>query len=50
MRIGLLVISGLVYGAALLAINWVIWFVLLPIVFRQLRDQLRQLRNRKKSN
>jgi len=45
----LLVIFGLIYGAALVAINWVIWFILLPMVFRQLRDQLRQLRDRKKS-
>jgi hypothetical protein len=34
----------------LVAINWLIWFVLLPMIFRQLRDQVRQLRDRKQSN
>jgi hypothetical protein len=44
------VILYLVTGAASVAVNWVIWFILLPIIFRQLRDQYRQIQDRKKSN
>lgn len=37
-------------GAAALAINYVIWFILIPMAFRQLRDQFRQRRRRPNSN
>ena len=35
------IVFYLITGAAALAINWLIWFRLLPILFRQLRDQHR---------
>ena len=50
MHIALFSLFSLLYGAALVAINWVIWFILLPIVFRQLRDQYRNLRGRNPSD
>jgi hypothetical protein len=42
-----LVIFYLVTGAATLAVNYVIWFIALPMAFRNMRDQLRQARQRK---
>jgi hypothetical protein len=40
----------LLAGAAALAVNYVIWFILLPMQFRLARDQFRRIRNRGKSN
>jgi hypothetical protein len=42
----LILLYVLGFGAAI-AINWLLWFVLMPILFRLLRDQIRQ---RRKSN
>jgi hypothetical protein len=46
----LIVLLYLITGAALLLVNWAIWFILLPTMFRQLRDQFRRSRDRKPSN
>ncbi len=46
----LLVIFYIMDIAALSAVNYVIWFIALPMVFRVLRDQLRQARQRKNPN
>ena len=37
-------------GAASLVVIYALWFVLLPMQFRMLRDQFRRSRDRKKSN
>jgi hypothetical protein len=34
-------------GAAALAVNYVLWFILIPMSFRQLRDQFRRIRARR---
>lgn len=45
-----LILFCLLTGAAALAVNWMIWFHLLPAMFRQLRDQHRRLRDRRQNS
>jgi hypothetical protein len=43
------VIFNILYMGALIAVNWILWFILLPKIFRHMRDQFRQSRDRKNS-
>ena len=44
MAIALIVVAHGLSGAAALAVNCVLWFILIPMAFRQCRDQWRQMR------
>jgi hypothetical protein len=50
MRTVLIVLIYVLSGAAMLTVNYVIWFIILPVQFRQMRDILRRIRARRKSN
>jgi len=50
MGVALTIILGLMGIALGLALNWIIWFVLMPILYRQLRDQFRIVRARRNSH
>jgi hypothetical protein len=43
-----IIVLGLITLPVLLLVNWMLWFHLLPTVFRQLRDQYRRIRERKR--
>ena len=45
-----LVVFYVLTGAASLAISYILWFILLPMQFRQLRDQFRRIRNRNETH
>jgi len=44
MATALIVVAHGLSGAAALAVNCVLWFILIPMAFRQCRDQWRQMR------
>jgi hypothetical protein len=46
----ILVFFYLLYAAASIAVFWAIWFVVIPAVLRPLREQLRALRERRRSH
>lgn len=50
MGTALLVLFYTLSGAAALAVNYAIWFVLLPMLYRMNRDTVRRTRARRNSN
>ena len=50
MGTALIILLGVIGIGLALALNWIIWFILLPMQFRLLREQFRRIRDWKKSN
>ncbi len=50
MGTAILIVLGILGIGLALAVNYAIWFILLPIQFRQMRETFRRIRERRASN